>query len=189
MKQKDIAKKNRITQSVLNIAYEEGITSLSFGKIAKYAKVSSGTPYIYYKDKVDMLSHIYIEIKKLMDDGLSEKIKRANSIKDKLFEAVKHFAENFQKYPKERQFMFTIQNNHHLISDSAWELGMELAKPLFDLYEVAIKQDLFKSNDINIINAMLFAPIKWLIEDNPNISNTKIQEVIKYSLESIIKDR
>lgn len=142
MKQKDIAKKNRITQSVLNIAYEEGITSLSFGKIAKYAKVSSGTPYIYYKDKVDMLSHIYLEIKKLMDSGLNEKIERATSIEDQLFESVKHFAEKFQKYPKERHFMFTIQNNHHLISDSAWALGMELAQPLFDLYAVAIEQDI-----------------------------------------------
>ncbi|WP_239734636.1 TetR/AcrR family transcriptional regulator [Mammaliicoccus sp. G-M28] len=189
MKHKDIAKKNRITQAVLNIVNEEGITSLSFGKIAKQAKVSSGTPYIYYKDKTDMLSNIYVEIKKLMDDGLAKKIENVSSTEDKLFEAVKHFAENFKKYPKERQFMFSLQNNHRLISESARALGMELAKPLFDLYSVAIEQNILKTNEVEIINVMLFAPVKWLIEDNPDVSNEKIQEVIVYSINSIIKDR
>lgn len=36
---------------------------------------------------------------------------------------------------------------------------------------------------------MLFAPITWMIENNPEISNEELQEIIGYSLDSIIKKR
>ena len=46
-------KRNKVTQAVLQITMEDGLAGLSFDKLAKRAGVSSGTPYVYYRDKTD----------------------------------------------------------------------------------------------------------------------------------------
>ena len=47
----DTAKRDKVIQTVLQITMEEGLAALSFDKLAKRAGISSGTPYVYYKDK------------------------------------------------------------------------------------------------------------------------------------------
>ena len=51
----DTAKRDKVIQTVLQITMEEGLAALSFDKLAKRAGISSGTPYVYYKDKTDLL--------------------------------------------------------------------------------------------------------------------------------------
>ena len=58
----DAAKREKVTQTVLQITMEEGLAALSFDKLAKRAGISTGTPYVYYKDKTDMLSCIYRQV-------------------------------------------------------------------------------------------------------------------------------
>ena len=74
MRKIDEGKKERVKQAVFEITRDEGIAALSFGKIAKCAHVSSGTPYVYYKDKTEMLGKIYLEVKELIDKGLKAAI-------------------------------------------------------------------------------------------------------------------
>ena len=62
MRKIDVEKRNKVTQAVLQITMEDGLAGLSFDKLAKRAGVSSGTPYVYYRDKTDMLSCIYAQV-------------------------------------------------------------------------------------------------------------------------------
>lgn len=59
MRIKDVEKKERIIQSSLDLIFEEGIHNFSFDKMCEKAGVSSGTPYVYYKNKKDMLSQLF----------------------------------------------------------------------------------------------------------------------------------
>ena len=47
----DQLKIDRIHKATMDIVYSEGFEYISLRHIADLAKVSSGTPYIYYKDK------------------------------------------------------------------------------------------------------------------------------------------
>ncbi|EUJ29992.1 TetR/AcrR family transcriptional regulator [Listeria grayi] len=65
MRIKDEAKVTAISQAVFQITKQEGLNNASISKIAKLAGVSPATVYIYYQDKSDMLSKIYLTSKRI----------------------------------------------------------------------------------------------------------------------------
>ena len=72
-------------QTVLQITMEEGLAALSFDKLAKRAGISTGTPYVYYKDKTDMLSCIYAQVWLGLQEGLQQAIDMGRTPGEKLF--------------------------------------------------------------------------------------------------------
>lgn len=83
----DTAKRDKVVQTVLQITMEEGLAALSFDKLAKRAGISSGTPYVYYKDKTDMLSCIYTQVWQGLQEGLQQAIDMGRTPGEKLFSA------------------------------------------------------------------------------------------------------
>ena len=193
MRKIDENKKDRIKQAILEIVDEEGIPSLSFGKIAKRANVSSGTPYVYYDDKEDMLSKIYIEIKSSLDENLAEDIAEGSSMEEKLFFGINHFAKYFMKYPLEACFMQAVQANSELITMSAVECGNQLTKPLMDLFEEASDCECLKTTNIEYLGALLFAPFIMMMvqrrSEQKEIDPKEVENLIHLSIEGILKNR
>lgn len=83
----DTAKRDKVIQTVLQITMEEGLAALSFDKLAKRAGISSGTPYVYYKDKTDMLSCIYAQVWQGLQEGLQQAIDMGRTPGEMLFSA------------------------------------------------------------------------------------------------------
>lgn len=83
----DTEKRDRVVQTVLQITMEEGLAALSFDKLAKRAGISTGTPYVYYKDKTDMLSCIYGQVWLSLQEGLQQAIDMGRTPGEKLFSA------------------------------------------------------------------------------------------------------
>ena len=81
----DEEKRNKIVQAVFDIVTEEGLAGLTFSKIAKRVKVSTATAYVYFENKEDMISKIYIDVKQLFDEGLKESIEQGTTMRERLF--------------------------------------------------------------------------------------------------------
>ena len=62
MRLRDEKKKEAIFDATIALVNEIGFAEASTAKIAKAANVSPATIYIYYKDKQDLLTSIYIEV-------------------------------------------------------------------------------------------------------------------------------
>lgn len=187
MRNKDEFKQNKIKHVVLQIVAEDGLAGLSFAKIASRAGVSSGTPYVYYKDKTDMLSKIYIEVKELLDDGLQEAISKGTTIKEQLYFGVFHFAERYVEYPLESNYAYSISYSPEYITEKAMQQSLFLTKPLFDLYEKAIKDNILLVDDIEQLNALLFAPMATLLKQGEGADLEKIKKVVLLSVDAVIK--
>ena len=56
-------KKKRILEAALKLFVEKGIDNTSTSLISKEADVATGTIYLYFENKVDLISKLYISIK------------------------------------------------------------------------------------------------------------------------------
>jgi len=166
MRKIDEAKKQAITKAVFQITYDEGITNLSIAKIARQVGVSKATMYVYYADKTDMLSKIFLEVKQLMDSGLDEKLNNSLPFKQRVYNAVSHFAEAFVKYPYEANFMHTILDNPALVNDGVIEQSQKMVQSLYDLFNEGVENGYWITNDMEILIAILFSPVVEFIESN-----------------------
>ena len=66
MRQKDEAKREAITRSIVSLINEIGFVDISMSKIAKATGISPSTLYVYYENKEDMFRKIYLEVKRRM---------------------------------------------------------------------------------------------------------------------------
>ena len=96
----DAAKREKVTQTVLQITMEEGLAALSFDKLGKRAGISTGTPYVYYRDKTDMLSCIYRQVYQHLQEGLQEAIDTGRTTGEKLFFCLRHLAQMLLAHPQ-----------------------------------------------------------------------------------------
>lgn len=97
----DTAKRDKVIQTVLQITMEEGLAALSFDKLAKRAGISSGTPYVYYKDKTDMLSCIYAQVWQGLQEGLQQAIDMGRTPGEMLFFGLRQLAQTLLAHPQE----------------------------------------------------------------------------------------
>ncbi|HEX2613085.1 MAG TPA: helix-turn-helix domain-containing protein, partial [Fibrobacteria bacterium] len=59
MRSRDPSKESAIRRMTMELAVKEGFDGLSMQKVAKAAKVSPGTLYIYFEDREDLMMQAY----------------------------------------------------------------------------------------------------------------------------------
>ena len=76
MNQSEMDMIERIFSATDNLMAEEGLPNLSMHKIAKAAKISPGTIYIYFKNKEELLAqfarHIFLSFQRVMEKDHDE---------------------------------------------------------------------------------------------------------------------
>ena len=72
MRTRDQAKYDSIVDASIKLINELGFDGISISKIAKKAKVSPATIYIYFENKEDLFTKIYIDIRKEMIDEFKD---------------------------------------------------------------------------------------------------------------------
>lgn len=71
MRTRDANKENSIREQAIEMVVKEGLDGFSMQKLAKAARVSPATLYIYYKDRDDLINQIATEISlRLMESSL-----------------------------------------------------------------------------------------------------------------------
>lgn len=193
MRKIDEGKKNRIKQAVFEIARDEGIAGLSFGKLAKRAGVSSGTPYVYYQDKTDMLGKIYLDVKTLVDEGLQADIDQGKTPEERLFNAVNHFAKQLVAHQLEANYLAAIEDNPQLVTAEVLQAGNQLAAPLKVAFEAAAVTGRLKTTNPETVMALLFGPFTMVLRqrfaiDQPVLAS-ELETVIQFSMQGLLKNR
>ncbi|KRN99448.1 TetR/AcrR family transcriptional regulator [Companilactobacillus kimchiensis] len=182
MRKIDEQKQAAIVKAVYQITYDEGITNLSIAKIARSVGVSKATMYVYYDDKADMLSKIFLNVKHLIDDGLAELLAVNLPFKQRVQGALTNFADKFVEYPYETNFMNAIMDNPSLVNDGVIDQAMQMSKPLNDLFTEGVINKHWLTDDMEILIALLFAPLQEFtvtyFKRNMSVPQAKLTELI-----------
>ena len=82
MRTKDEQKKEALFAATVKLVNKIGFAASSVSKIAKEAKVSPSTLYVYYENKEELLVSTYIEIKHHISDAILQDFDENLPIRD-----------------------------------------------------------------------------------------------------------
>ena len=189
----DTAKRDKVIQTVLQITMEEGLAALSFDKLAKRAGISSGTPYVYYKDKTDMLSCIYAQVWQGLQEGLQQAIDMGRTPGEKLFFGLRQLAQTLLAHPQEAHFFLSVVNAPEFVTAEALRENSLPSPPLMAVYQEAISRRLMKTDNVAYINAVLFGPLFLILQQHRQSGTpavmSEVEKVLDLSVSAVLKIR
>lgn len=84
MRNKDSIKEDLVKKKAIETIVQFGLEGFTIGKLAKACGISVGTPYVYYKDKDDLILKIVLEEGARMEEALNKDFDPEASLEDGL---------------------------------------------------------------------------------------------------------
>lgn len=185
MRTKDIKKKEAIKSAVIDLCINDGLTNLTTAKVAKVAGVSPATIYLYYQDKLDLLSRLYEEAKDELHQGLTDYLSSAGGDLEQSLRCLMQFSiHQVKKLPQESKFVSLLWMNQELLDQQAVESGRENSKVVTALYDQVQANPEFESIPFATYEALLAIPTQ-LLQRQPQIDNGQLQQAIDLVIKAI----
>jgi AcrR family transcriptional regulator len=166
MRTKDDQKKEALFKATVKLVNEIGFASSSVSKIAKEAKVSPSTIYVFFKNKEDLLISTYVEIKRNLSVALlsdfDETLPIRDIIKNAWFSVFNYVFNNLEDYDYIEQFANSPYSS--LVDKETLEKEYI---PIINVFQKGIEQKIIKNVDMNFLAAFIFNPISRLA--NPRL--------------------
>jgi len=166
MRTKDDEKKEALFEATVKLVNEIGFVSSSVSKIAKEARISPATLYVYHQNKEKLLVSTYIDIKLKMSQAILEGFDSTLPIRDILrnvwFNMFDYVSNNIEYYKYVEQF--TNSPYGSLVDKEAVEQYFD---PLINVLQRGIEQKIIKKVNFDILSAFMWYPITVLA--NPRI--------------------
>lgn len=161
MRTKDINKIDVIFKASLALILKEGIAGLTMSKLAKQAGVATGTIYIYFKNKEELLHKLY---NKLKEDAVNSFMKDINGELDfkKCIKKVwmNYLSHRLQHY-EESIFMEQYYRSPY-ISENTLAVAESMKKPVHDIIQKGKNEGVVRED---ADNEMLFLSMLGFIRE------------------------
>ena len=158
---RDQVKYDSIIDASIKLTNKLGFDGISISKIAKRAKVSPATIYIYFKNKEDLFKKIYIDIRMKMSHGGLEGLEQGMTTEE-MFKSIWY-----------NSFRFNLRHPEYLTYREQFERTtmMKKVKPeTFELFQAVdnllkrgIKEKTIKALPLAILTAFSYVPIITLL--------------------------
>jgi AcrR family transcriptional regulator len=166
MRTKDDQKKEALFEATIKLVNEIGFAASSVSKIAKEAKVSPSTLYVFFKNKEDLLVSTYVALKMDLSRAMLERFDDSLPIRDILknawFSMFDYVSRNVPYY----QFMEQFANSPYSELVDKEDLEKHFI-PLIEALQRGIEHKIIKDVDHNLLAAFLFHPLTRLA--NPRL--------------------
>mgnify|MGYP002861062751 CR=1 FL=1 len=159
MRTKDFSKQQRIKDAMISLILKEGINGASVAKIARKARVSPATIYVYYANKEDMLSEVFNEYAQkcyfYLNTRLSEKMSGKDLIETLVRGTYVFALENEEVFSFVEQ-CYSCPTLQETISQR--DCRNNVFKLIHDFQNKGIIRNCSDPN----LSAVLFAPVKFM---------------------------
>jgi len=161
MRTRDQAKYDSIVEASIRLTNTLGFDGISIAKIARDAGVSPATIYIYFENKDDLFTKLYIDIRSKMSKGALQGI-RDGMTTEETFKSIWHNAFTFNlKHPEylayREQFEQTVMMKNIKVED------FELYQTINDLLKTGIKEKKIKDFPLPLLTSFAYVPIITLL--------------------------
>ena len=155
----DPEKEKHIFQATLKLVLAEGFAGLKMADVARESKVATGTVYVYFHDKEDLINALYLHLKKAKAARLLKgNLPAKQPFKDRFQWLWERFFEDVVAYPAESAFLEQYYRSPFLRQDVI-NTTDSLLQPVFDLLEEGQQGKHIKNLPIHLIVAQLTGPI------------------------------
>ncbi|MFX0065575.1 MAG: TetR/AcrR family transcriptional regulator [Candidatus Hermodarchaeota archaeon] len=181
MRPRDQEKYNAIINASIRQINELVFAGISISKIAKEAKVSPATIYIYFKNKEDLFIKIYIDIRQKMSEAALQGLNDDTSIED----SFKKMWYNYFNYNLEH-YDYLIYREHFEKTSMMTKVQQEefgLYKWVSNLFQRGIKEKIIKDIPLPLLASFALFPIITLLKANFDGTFKMDDQLIKQSCE------
>lgn len=166
MRVKDVNKIDIIYKASLQLILKEGIAGLTMLKLAKQAGMATGTLYIYFKNKEELLNKLYLHLRSKTQDRFMKGYNEAEPFKIGLKKVwinyLKHRIENHE----ESVFLEQYYRSPY-ISREENKMAEALKHPVLELIQRGKKEMLIKPDvDDNLLFLAMIGFIRELADEH-----------------------
>lgn len=163
MKLKDDTKIDALIAATIDLVYDQGLASITISKVAKQAKVATGTVYIYFKSKEELLRHVFTMLKKRSVKTTMEDL----DFSKPFLPTMKKLWLNYFQYSldneKETVFMEQLKYSPFIQNMRIGWLE-EFDKPIASFLEVGKQELLIKNEDNNLLYGALLGITREMVK-------------------------
>jgi AcrR family transcriptional regulator len=158
-----------------------GFDGISISKIAKKAKVSPATIYIYFKNKDDLFTKLYVDIRKKMSQSTLQGLNDEMSTEQK-FKLIWHNSFTYNiNHPEHIRFREQFEQTSMMKNIN--ENEFESYRYTQNLLQRGISENIIKNHPLPILTAFSFIPIITLLKFHLNDIIKMDEDQIKQAYE------
>lgn len=177
-----------IYEATLKLVLENGFTGLKMSKVAKEANVATGTLYIYFKDKEELISALYLHIKKEQTKQYFLDYNENDSFMANFRKLWFRVMEVNTKNPE--YAIFTDQYYRSPFIKEEYRVHAEqLISPIYHLLERGKEEELIKDLPLELLVCQLIGVISAIVnlqqETQKNLSQNELEAMFKMSWDAI----
>jgi AcrR family transcriptional regulator len=158
---RDQAKYDSVIEASIELTNELGFDGISISKIAKKAEVSPATIYIYFDNKEDLFTKLYIDIREKMGKGALEGLEEGMTTEE-MFKSIWHHSFKFNlRHPEYLAYREQFERTTMMRKIRAEDF--ELFQTIDNLLKRGVKEKTIKALPLSILTAFSYAPIITLL--------------------------
>ena len=159
-----LSTKDKIYQSALELFASQGIQSTSTAQISKKAGVASGTLFVHFKSKQELIDTIYISIKKNAFSDLNENMPDNSSIELQFKEASRKIIEYFLNNYNEFIYLGLV-NIDPMVSEEARAIGFKNFEKSMTVMKIFCKEGYYRDMDFDLLMQINWSTIETIIKN------------------------
>ncbi|MCG8734160.1 TetR/AcrR family transcriptional regulator [Tenacibaculum finnmarkense] len=186
--QKSIDKRNALVKATIELVNNNGFHATPMSKIAKMAKVSPATIYLYFESKQDLVNQTYIEVKAKYTDYAFATYNNNLSV-EAGFKLIWNRIAEFKLKECENAMFLAQCDNTPMIDEASRQEGIKHLQPLLDLWNRGKKEGIIKPMSDYILYAYAINPLSFLMISQKRgvftLDETHIEEAYQSAWNSI----
>lgn len=160
--QKSIDKRNALIKATIELVNNNGFHATPMSKIAKMAKVSPATIYLYFDNKQDLVNKTYIEVKAEYTKYAFATYTEDMPVKEG-FELIWKRIADFKLKECENAMFLAQCDNTPMIDELSRQEGIKHLQPLLDLWARGKKEGIIKPMSDYLLYAYAINPLSFLM--------------------------
>ena len=147
--------KEKILQSALKLFATQGIDKTSTAQITRDVGIASGTLFVHFKTKQELIDTLYLNIKKEAMNGLEAFIDPKVSVEKNIKNVLRNLIEHYIKHYNEFIFMELVENDPQ-VSKKALKKAQKLYANITKITAEWIKQGHLKDLGLEFIHSVMW---------------------------------
>jgi len=152
MRAKDETKVQLILHTALKMIARVGLAGLKMSDLAKEAGVATGTVYIYFEDKNQLIRELYLYLMRTGTNDLKQQISENEPLKIKIKKITRNYLDNNTNNPEYGAFLEQYFRSPYFHEDDATRQAEDMALlPIYSLLVEGQRQSLIKEADPELL--------------------------------------
>jgi AcrR family transcriptional regulator len=151
-------KRNAILEATLDLVTTSGLHNTPMSAIARRAGVATGTLYLYFKSKEDLINELFLEQKRAAIRSLAAQVDPEAGLEARLRQQWFAIARRHLDHPRSFNFVQQCEASS-VLTDRTLQLQWKIEAPLLRDLERAQEQGLIKALPVQVFYALAVGPV------------------------------